>query len=142
MMAKEQKRSVQWAEYRCARPIISRSSNPACTARPVHTDVPFATFRAAANCDLFDHLVGASEQRRRYGEAQYLCRRQIDNEIELGWLLHRQVGRLRPAQDPRNPAKRWGEYATRLRAYCAVTVSLMIAEAARPCLSVMSSRNM
>ena len=37
MMAKEQKRSLQWAEYRCARPIISRSSHPACTARPVHT---------------------------------------------------------------------------------------------------------
>ena len=30
-------RSLQRAEYRCARPIISRSSHPACTARPVHT---------------------------------------------------------------------------------------------------------
>lgn len=29
--------SLQRAEYRCARPIISRSSHPACTARPVHT---------------------------------------------------------------------------------------------------------
>src|SRR4029077_3145058 len=58
MMAKEQKRSVQWAEYRCARPIISRSSNPACTARPVHTEVPIASLRAAGK-RLFDHLVGA-----------------------------------------------------------------------------------
>src|SRR3974390_319764 len=31
------KRSLQRAEYRCARSIISRSSHPACTARPVHT---------------------------------------------------------------------------------------------------------
>ena len=31
------KHSLQWAEYRCARPIISRSPHPACTARPVHT---------------------------------------------------------------------------------------------------------
>ena len=31
------KDSRQWAEYRCARPIISRSPHPACTARPVHT---------------------------------------------------------------------------------------------------------
>ena len=31
------KHSRQWAEYRCARPIISRSPHPACTARPVHT---------------------------------------------------------------------------------------------------------
>src|SRR4249919_2796714 len=27
------KHSLQWAEYRCARPIISRSPHPACTAR-------------------------------------------------------------------------------------------------------------
>ena len=37
MMAREQKHSLQWAEYRCARLIISRSLHPACTARPVHT---------------------------------------------------------------------------------------------------------
>jgi hypothetical protein len=29
--------SLQRAEYRCARSIISRSSHPACTARLVHT---------------------------------------------------------------------------------------------------------
>src|SRR6266576_5673031 len=39
MMASEQETLPQWAEYRCARPIISRSSHPACTARPVHTKV-------------------------------------------------------------------------------------------------------
>src|SRR5437870_3127985 len=38
MMASEQETLPQWAEYRCARPIISRSSHPACTARPVHTE--------------------------------------------------------------------------------------------------------
>src|SRR5262249_15285551 len=37
MMAREQKRSLQWAEYRCARPIISRSSHPACTAHGAET---------------------------------------------------------------------------------------------------------
>ena len=37
MVAREAKRSLQRAEYRCARPITSRSSYPACTARPVHT---------------------------------------------------------------------------------------------------------
>src|ERR1700757_2005206 len=39
MMASEQETLPQWAEYRCARPIISRSLHPACTARPVHTKV-------------------------------------------------------------------------------------------------------
>ena len=37
MMAREQETLLQWAEYRCARPIISKSSHLACTARPVHT---------------------------------------------------------------------------------------------------------
>ena len=39
MMAREHETLLQWAEYRCARPIISRSSNLACTARPVHTQI-------------------------------------------------------------------------------------------------------
>jgi hypothetical protein len=39
--------SLQRAEYRCARPIISRSSHPACTARPVHTQIHGAGSEAA-----------------------------------------------------------------------------------------------
>jgi hypothetical protein len=36
---------------------------------------------------LFDHLVGASEQRRRHFEAERLGAGQIDDEIEFGRLL-------------------------------------------------------
>jgi len=36
---------------------------------------------------LFDHFVGASEQRRRDGKAEYLGGGEVDNEIELGRLL-------------------------------------------------------
>jgi hypothetical protein len=79
MMAKEQKRSVQWAEYRCARPIISRSSNPACTARPVHTEVPIGDIRTAANSNLFDHLVGALLQDQWDREAQRFGALHIDH---------------------------------------------------------------
>jgi hypothetical protein len=43
---------------------------------------------------LFDQLVGAREQRRRHFDAERLGGRQIDNEIELGWLLDREVARL------------------------------------------------
>jgi hypothetical protein len=40
--------SLQRAEYRCARPIISKLSYPTCNARPVHTDVPREDDRAIA----------------------------------------------------------------------------------------------
>ena len=43
----------------------------------------------------FDHLVGAGEQRRRNGDAERPGRLQVDDELEFGRLLDRQVLRLR-----------------------------------------------
>src|SRR5215472_11736968 len=43
---------------------------------------------------LFDHLVGAGEQRRRNLKAERLGGCQIDDELELGRLHHRQIGWL------------------------------------------------
>src|SRR5215472_9319459 len=48
---------------------------------------------------LVDHLVGASQQRRRDGEAEHFCGGQIDNEIKLGRLLDWNVGGLGPVQN-------------------------------------------
>jgi hypothetical protein len=53
----------------------------------------------ALKLELLDHLVGLGEQGRRHIEAERLRAGQIDDEIELGWLLYRQVGGLRPAQN-------------------------------------------
>jgi hypothetical protein len=43
---------------------------------------------------LFDHLVRAGEQRWRQIEAERLRRTGIDNQLEFGRLLNRQIGRL------------------------------------------------
>ena len=43
---------------------------------------------------LFDHLVGAADQRQRNGEAERLGSLQVDDQLDFGGLLDRQVGRL------------------------------------------------
>src|SRR5262249_42371750 len=47
----------------------------------------------------FDHLVGAGEQRWRQLEAKRLGGFEVDDQLELGRLLDRDVARLRPAQN-------------------------------------------
>jgi hypothetical protein len=44
----------------------------------------------------FDHLVGAQQNRRRDFDADGLGGLQIDDQLELGWPLDRQVGRYGP----------------------------------------------
>src|SRR5215467_8797261 len=47
----------------------------------------------------FDHLVGGGEQRGGRVDAERLGGREINHEIELGRLLDRKVGWLRPTQN-------------------------------------------
>src|SRR5262249_60388769 len=42
----------------------------------------------------FDYLVGEREQPIRHVETERLCRSEIDDEFEVGWLHHGEVGRL------------------------------------------------
>ena len=63
-------------------------------------DVPHtgATMCRTVN-DLLDHLVGAGEQRRRHFQANRLRHDQVNDEVELGRLLDRKIGGLRPPQN-------------------------------------------
>ena len=45
-----------------------------------------------ANFILFDYLVSAGNERGWYGEAERLSGFEIDDQLELDWLLHRQIG--------------------------------------------------
>ncbi len=58
---------------------------------PVELEVPKSPLRAREHCD---HLVGAGEQRRRQFEAERPGSRDVDDEIELGGLHHRKIGRF------------------------------------------------
>ena len=48
---------------------------------------------------LFDHLVGAAEQRWRNVEAERLGGLEVDGQLEFGRRLYRQIGRLLPLED-------------------------------------------
>jgi hypothetical protein len=56
--------------------------------------VPLADMRKQA-ASLFDHLVGKQLDRRRHVEPQCLGGLHIDDKLEFGRLLDRQIGRLR-----------------------------------------------
>ena len=50
-----------------------------------------AKFALAANCDLFDHFVGAGEQRGRDREAEQSCDLVVNDQLKPALLHDRQV---------------------------------------------------
>src|SRR5206468_10377810 len=58
------------------------------------------THAGQQTASLFDHLGGASKQRRRHCEAERLRGREIDEEVDIGRLYDRQVSRFFALEDP------------------------------------------
>src|SRR5580692_12852828 len=62
-----------------------------------------------------DHHVGAGEQRWWQGQTERLGRFKVDREFIPGWLLYRQLPRLRPADDLVNVSSRLPPHRHQIR---------------------------
>ena len=74
------------------------------------------TFCIAANNTLFDHLIGAREQRRWHSHAECLGGLQVDNERELRRLLDRKVGGLGAFENTIDIGRRLAELRNKIEA--------------------------
>src|SRR5262245_59905598 len=73
----------------------------------------FATKSARSGCEqmqqtvaLFNHLVGAGEQRGRHLDAERFGGLEIDHQLEFGWLHDRQIVRLLARENPAGVSSR------------------------------------
>jgi hypothetical protein len=67
---------------------------------------PLSDICRAANCSLFDYLIGEREQRRGNLEAERLGGLEVDNEFELCRLQDRQIGGFRSLENPADTTPR------------------------------------
>ena len=84
--------------------------------------MPGSNICTAANSVLFYHFVGPGEQRRPHIEAERLRGFEIDDQLELGRLLYRQITGLRALENSINI----GRSAAVLAALCAPLLALAV----------------
>ena len=78
--------------------VAPRKRQSAAKIRPVVKGQE-ATYAPQQTAPLFDHFVGAQQERFRDCQPERFGGGQIDDEIELGRLIDRDIARLRPAQN-------------------------------------------
>src|SRR5215471_7495502 len=74
------------------------SGHVRCT-RPCPLWANSGLMQCSKKSSLFDHLVGAGEQRRWHGEAERLGGREIDHQLEFRGLLNRKIAGLRALEN-------------------------------------------
>src|SRR3954453_4344965 len=82
----------------------SLRKRPKCCVAANRRDV--ATYAAQQRPSLFDHLVGAAEQRGRQLEPERLSRFEINYQLEFDRKLHRKLARLLALEDAIGVARR------------------------------------
>src|SRR5262245_11648207 len=85
---------AHWPRRIGLRPSETRGGRQRGRARCQMEKISAGKFHFAPPFTLFDHLVGASEQRRRHLDAERLGGFEIDDQLELGGLQDGQVGWL------------------------------------------------
>ena len=89
----EVKPQLRGKEQAFGRPLLDVAMAPKAVLRTTGFGLPLPT-RSGHSRGLLDHLVGAREDRWRDRQTERLGGLQIDDELEFGWLLDGQVGRL------------------------------------------------
>src|SRR5258705_11205748 len=79
-------------------PLFTADRFGATSNRPVN-ESENCSFQSASNGSSLNHFVCADEYRFRDRDSERLGDLQVDHELELGWLLHRQVPRVRALED-------------------------------------------
>src|SRR5262245_29453648 len=71
-----------------------------CVAKTVQPcDVRFGPKADSCSRSLFDHLVGAGDERGRHGETKRFRSLEIDDQLQLGREFHRKITRFGSFQD-------------------------------------------